>query len=77
MTAISLKTPISYYGGKQQLLPKILPIIPPHKIYSEAFFGGGAVFFAKEPSEIEIINDVNKQVINFYHEFCTIKRNAG
>lgn len=66
MTAISLKTPISYYGGKQQLLPKILPIIPPHKIYSEAFFGGGAVFFAKEQSEIEFINDVNKQVINFY-----------
>ena len=65
MTAI-LKTPVSYYGGKHQLLPKILPLIPSHKIYSEAFFGGGSVFFAKEPSEVEFINDINKQVVNFY-----------
>lgn len=61
-----MKTPISYYGGKQQLVPKILPLIPEHRIYSEAFFGGGAVFFAKEPAKIEFINDTNKQVVNFY-----------
>lgn len=29
---------------------------------------GGAVFWAKEPSEIEIINDVNAWVINFYKQ---------
>lgn len=62
----NLKTIISYYGGKQQLLPKILPLIPPHRIYTEAFFGGGAVFFAKEPVKIEAINDSNHMVINFY-----------
>lgn len=61
-----LKTPVSYYGGKQQLLPKILPCIPRHRIYSEPFFGGGSVFFAKEPAEIEMINDINSQVVNFY-----------
>jgi len=61
-----LKTPISYYGGKQQLLSRLLPLIPDHRIYSEAFFGGGALFFAKEPAKIEIINDTNKMVVNFY-----------
>lgn len=61
-----LKTIISYYGGKQQLLPKILPLIPEHKIYTESFFGGGSVFFAKNPVKIEAINDVNKMVVNFY-----------
>lgn len=66
MSATNLKTPISYYGGKQQLLSRILPIIPVHKTYCEPFFGGGSVFFAKEPSEVEIINDINKQVVNFY-----------
>lgn len=60
------KTPISYYGGKQNMLKHILPNIPKHRIYTEAFFGGGAVFFAKEPSESEIINDLNTQVMNFY-----------
>lgn len=59
------KTPISYYGGKQMLASKIIKLIPKHKLYVEPFFGGGAVFFAKEKSEVEIINDLNLNVINF------------
>lgn len=35
-----MKTPISYYGGKQTLLKHILPLIPNHKLYTEAFCGG-------------------------------------
>lgn len=66
MTAISLKTPISYYGGKAQLLSRLLPFVPTHTTYCEPFFGGGALFFAKEPSKIEIVNDTNKQLVNFY-----------
>lgn len=63
------KTPITYYGGKLNMLQHILPNIPEHKIYTETFFGGGAVFFAKEKVESEIINDTNAMVINFY-EVC-------
>ena len=61
-----MKTPITYYGGKQSMLPIILPMIPEHNLYCEPFFGGGAVFFAKEPSKIEVINDTNREVVNFY-----------
>ena len=61
-----LRTPITYYGGKQLMLQHILPNIPEHTIYTEAFFGGGAVFFAKEPAHVEVINDLNGEVINFY-----------
>lgn len=61
-----LKTPISYYGGKQKLVTTILPLIPAHKMYVEPFIGGGAIFFSKEPSHIEVINDTNKELINFY-----------
>lgn len=61
------RTPISYYGGKQTMLKYILPLIPEHKIYTEAFFGGGAVFWAKESAKTEIINDFNANVYNFYH----------
>jgi len=60
------KTPIAYYGGKQSLLKSILPLIPGHTVYTEAFFGGGAVFFAKTPAKSEIINDTNNMVVNFY-----------
>jgi DNA adenine methylase len=61
-----MKTPITYYGGKQTLLKYLLPLIPQHKIYCEPFFGGGAVFFAKRKSDVEVINDINGEVINFY-----------
>ena len=64
-----MKTPISYYGGKQQLAGKIIKILeqsPAQKMYCEPFFGGGAVFFAKKPAEIEVINDVNNYLITFY-----------
>lgn len=67
-----MKTPITYYGGKQQMLGIILPLIPDHRIYTEAFFGSGAVFWAKEPSKVEFINDKNGEVINFYD---VLKRN--
>jgi hypothetical protein len=60
------RTPISYYGGKQTMLPYILPLVPPHKVYTEAFFGGGAVFWAKEKAKVEIINDFNANVYTFY-----------
>lgn len=61
-----MKTPISYYGGKQTLLKHILPLIPRHNLYTEAFCGGCAVLFAKDPVECEVINDINNELINFY-----------
>jgi DNA adenine methylase len=62
----NMKTPITYYGGKQKLANTILKLLPPHKLYCEPFIGGAAIFFAKEPSGVEIINDTNKELINFY-----------
>ena len=55
-----MKTPITYYGGKQTMLKYILPLIPTHSLYTEAFCGGAAVFFAKPPSDGEVINDLNQ-----------------
>jgi DNA adenine methylase len=63
---INLKTPISYYGGKQKLCSTIIELIPDHILYGEPYVGGGAVFFAKQPSEVEVLNDTNKELINFY-----------
>lgn len=61
-----MKPPISYYGGKQTMLKHILPFIPSHKLYTEAFCGVAAVLFAKRPSDGEVINDLNGDLINFY-----------
>ncbi|MCX6266705.1 MAG: DNA adenine methylase [Bacteroidetes bacterium] len=63
---LALKTPISYYGGKQQMLRHILPLIPEHHLYCEPFCGGAAVYFGKHPALVEVINDLNEELINFY-----------
>jgi DNA adenine methylase len=61
-----MRTPITYYGGKQKMLKHILPMFPKHKQYVEPFTGGGAVFFAKVKSEHEVINDLDGRITNFY-----------
>jgi DNA adenine methylase len=61
-----MKTPISYYGGKQNMLRHILPNLPVMNLYCEPFVGGGAVFWSKDPSKVEVINDTNRELINFY-----------
>lgn len=62
-----MKPAISYYGGKQNLLNKhIMPIIPPHKVYVQPFVGGGTIYWAKEPSQIQHINDYDYKIANLY-----------
>ena len=60
------RTPISYYGGKQQMAHRILPMIPEHTMYIEPFCGGSAIFFEKEKEKFEVINDKNSELINLY-----------
>ena len=64
--SVKKQGPLTYYGGKKRLVNQILPLIPNHRIYCEPYFGGGAVFFAKKPSYLEVVNDINDNLINFY-----------
>ncbi|MEY4902830.1 MAG: Modification methylase DpnIIA [Bacteroidota bacterium] len=65
------RTPIVYYGGKQLMVKDILPLIPQHKLYCEPFAGGAAIYFVKPPAEIEVINDLNHFIVNFYEQCQT------
>jgi DNA adenine methylase len=71
MKKLSMKTPITYYGGKQGMLKHIRPLIPEHDLFCEPFAGGAAVFFDKEPVKVNIINDLNGELINFYKTVVT------
>lgn len=61
-----MKPPISYYGGKQKMLQYLMPLIPTHDVYIEPFTGGGALFFAKELAKVNVLNDLNGNLVNFY-----------
>lgn len=58
-------------GGKSNSIKKILPLMPEHKTYVEPFFGGGWIYFAKEPCKIEVINDINSDLVNFFEVLRT------
>lgn len=57
---------LRYPGAKWTLAESIVSTFVPHFHYVEPFFGSGAVFFAKEPSGHEVINDLNGSVVNLF-----------
>ena len=61
-----LSPPICRVGGKSKLRKTILGMIPKHTCYIELFFGAGWVYFGKEPSKIEVVNDIDKELINLF-----------
>lgn len=61
-----IKPPISRMGGKSKLRNKIINMLPSHTTYIELFFGAGWVYFGKDKSKVEVINDIDKELINLF-----------
>jgi len=60
------KPPFGYYGAKQRLAPEILETLPPHNAWVEAFCGSAAITLAKSAAPIEVINDLDGNIVNFF-----------
>ena len=63
-----VKPIIARIGGKTKLADRLISKFPEHKTYVEAFVGGGSIFFKKPPSEVEVINDKDVDVMNIYKD---------
>jgi len=50
-------------GGKYPLLKQLLPLIPHHRVYVEAFGGAAHLLFHKFPAQVEVLNDVDRNII--------------
>lgn len=61
-----MKGIIPYFGGKSRLAKTIINKIPEHTCYIEPFAGGASVFFSKDPSRAEVLNDVDKDLVTLY-----------
>jgi DNA adenine methylase len=58
--------PLPYIGGKNRLATKIISLLPDHTTYVEPFAGGAQVLFHKPPSNVEVLNDLDFDVVNFF-----------
>jgi len=61
-----VNSPLNYTGGKSRLARHIIAKIPKHTCYCEVFSGAAWVFFKKEPSEIEVLNDRDEDLVNLF-----------
>lgn len=57
---------VPWIGGKRRLAPVLLPLFPEHGCYVEPFAGAAAIFFLKQPSEVDVLNDINGELVNLY-----------
>ncbi|WP_428719150.1 DNA adenine methylase [Undibacterium curvum] len=57
---------IPWIGGKRRLADQLIPNFPPHKCYVEVFAGGAALYFMRQPADVEVINDINGELVNLY-----------
>ena len=63
-----VKAPFGFYGAKTRISKKIIKHIPPHYCWVELFCGSAALTMAKPPAPIEIINDMDHYIINFFEQ---------
>ena len=61
-----MKSVLKYPGAKNRLASWICEYIPKHDVYVEPFAGSLAVFFNKQRSHIETVNDIDEEIVNFF-----------
>lgn len=63
-----MSPPLRWYGGKYYLAGKIAAVIAriPHQTYVEPYGGAASVLLNKEPSPVDVWNDIDGRLVNFF-----------
>jgi DNA adenine methylase len=64
-----LRSPSCWFGGKGQMTAKLLPLTLDCRRYVEPFGGGASVLLAREPVDVEVYNDIDG---NLHEFFCVL-----
>lgn len=58
-----LPGPVCWVGGKGKMTSKLLKLVPDTKIYVEPYGGAASLLFAREPSPVEVYNDIDNRLV--------------
>ena len=61
-----LNSPFKWVGGKSRLRKQIISLLPKHTCYVELFSGAAWVLFGKPPSDVEVLNDIDQELVTFF-----------
>jgi len=57
---------MQFPGGKSGEFKRIRSIMPDHKCWVEGFGGSGAMTLNKEPATVDVYNDLDSEIVNFF-----------
>jgi DNA adenine methylase len=63
---MTLTPPIGYFGSKIRMAPEIVDLLPGHRGYIEPFAGSLSVLLAKPPVQMEVVNDLDRDLMTFW-----------
>jgi DNA adenine methylase len=63
---MNLLPPIGYFGSKIRVAPRIVDLLPAHRGYVEPFAGALSVLLAKQPTSLEVVNDIDQHLVTFW-----------
>lgn len=63
-----INTPFGYFGSKNKIALQLCNQLPPHNCWVEAFCGSAALTLRKTPAPIEVINDIDNEIVNFFKQ---------
>jgi DNA adenine methylase len=62
-----LRAPIQWFGGKGNMIKKLMCHVPlGGKPYCEPFMGAASLFFARPPAPVEVLNDTDGDLVNLF-----------
>ncbi len=68
-----VSAPVTWCAGKSSFASWIVARFPPHTCYVEPFGGGAQLLFAKSPSAIEVYNDLDSELVEFFRMLKSVE----